>query len=121
MLINGLDMASQNLEQAAIGQTQLKLNYLRAGGDETDSERLRGAARELEAYFIQVLIKEMRKAIPPNPLIGGGKAEEIFQGFLDEEIAAEMAKSNQLGLADLIFDSLKDVLKRKGGNADNSL
>ena len=43
------------------------------------------------------------------------------QGFLDEEIAAEMAKSNQLGLADLIFDSLKDVLKRKGGNADNSL
>ncbi len=117
--MNQFDIASAGIERAGIGQTDLKLNYLRASGDDSDPERLRGAARELEAYFIHVLIREMRKAIPPNPLFGGGKAEEIFQDFLDEEIAAEMAKTNQLGLADLIFDSMADILKDKGGNADN--
>ena len=117
--MNQFDIASAGIERAGIGQTELKLNHLRLTGDDADPERLRGAARELEAYFIHTLIREMRKAIPPNPILSGGKTEEIFQDFLDEEIAAEMARANQLGLADLIFDSMKDLLKQKAGNADN--
>lgn len=116
--MNQLDVAAVNAKQAGIGRTELKLSYLRAADTADDPERLRGAARELEAYFIHVLMREMRKTIPPNSILGGGKAEEIFQDFLDEELAGELARSNQLGLADLIFDSLENLLKQKPENAD---
>ena len=116
--MNQLDNAVFNSYQAGVGQTELKLNYLRSTESGDDPERLRGAARELEAYFIHTLMREMRKTIPPNSLLSGGKSEEIFQDFLDEELAGQMARSNRLGLADQIFDSLQNLLKQKAESAD---
>ena len=60
----------------------------------------------------------MRKTVPKNPLFSGGKAEEVFQDFLDEEMAGRLAGTNQLGLADLIYNSLETMLKQKPENAD---
>jgi flagellar protein FlgJ len=65
-------------------------------------------------------MREMRKMVPPDPLVGGGKAEQIFQDFLDEELAGELARTNQLGLAELIFQDMQKLLKQTGGNADIS-
>ena len=113
-----LDIASTSLRHPGIGQAELRLQYLRAPDADSDPEKLRGAARELEAYFLHLLIREMRKTVPPNPIINGGKTEEIFQDFLDEEIAGELAKSNQLGLADLIYRDLENVLKKNPKGAD---
>jgi len=119
--MNEIDIAAISAGRAGIGQTELKLNYLRSPNADSDPEKLRGAARELEAYFIHFLIREMRKTIPPNPILHGGKAEEIFQDFLDEEMAGEMARAGQLGLADLIFDNLQNLLKQRPENADKYL
>lgn len=114
-----LDIAALNAGRAGIGQTEQRLAYLRSSpGADSDPKRLRAAAQEIERYFIHVLMREMRKTIPPDTLLGGGKAEEIFRDFLDEEIAGEMARAGQLGLADLIFDSIQNLLKQKSGNAD---
>ena len=113
-----LDNAAFNSYQAGVGQTELKLSYLRSAESGDDPERLRGAARELEAYFIHMLMREMRKAIPKNSILSGGKTEEIFQDFLDEELAGQMARTDRLGLADQIFDSLQNLLKQKAENAD---
>ncbi len=113
------DLADYSFRHAGIGETQARLEYLRSPNGDTDPERLRAAAREMESYFLHMLIREMRRAIPPNPLISGGRAEEIFQDFLDEQIAAEMARANQLGLADLIYNSLANLLKTKPETADN--
>jgi flagellar protein FlgJ len=118
--MNQFDIAAINAGKAGIGQTEQKLNYLRPSEGTTDAERLRAASQELESYFIHLLMREMRKMIPPDPLVGGGKAEEIFQDFLDEELAGELSRTNQLGLADLIFDSMQNMLKQKGKNADIS-
>ena len=119
--MNELDFAAANARHAGIGQVELKLGYLRSAGDGSDSERLRGAARELETYFIHLLIREMRKTIPENSVLSGGKAEEIFQDFLDEEIAGELARSNKLGLADMIFQDIAKFLKQDDEVADNNL
>lgn len=116
--MNQIDLASNSLRHAGVGETELRLQYLRSPGADSDPERLRAASRELESYFLHVLIREMRKTVPPNPILNGGKAEEIFQDFLDEEIAAELARSNQLGLADSIYKSLEDVLKQNNKNVD---
>ena len=117
--MNQFDIVSTSLRHPGIGQTELRLQYLQAPDADSDPEKLRGAARELEAYFIHVLIREMRKTIPPNPILYGGKAEEIFQDFLDEELAKELANSNQLGLADMVYKSIKNLLKQTPENADN--
>ena len=116
--MNQIDIAAMQTGRAGIGQTELKLNYLRSPQSGTDTERLRAASKELETYFIHLLMREMRKMVPPDPLFGGGKAEEIFQDFLDEELAGKLARTNQLGLADVIFEDMQKLLKEKGGNAD---
>ncbi|GAB4348987.1 MAG: hypothetical protein Kow0099_31850 [Candidatus Abyssubacteria bacterium] len=113
------DLANYSFRQTGVGETQLRLQYLRSPDADTDPERLRAAARELESYFLHLLIREMRKTVPPNPLIHGGRAEEIFQDFLDEQTAAEIARSNQLGLADQIYKSLVNLLKSRPETADN--
>ena len=116
--MNQFDLASTSVRHSGIGQTELRLQYLRSSGADSDPVQLRDAARELEAYFLHVLIREMRKTIPPNPILNGGKAEEIFRDFLDEEMAAELAKSGQLGLADLIYRNLEELLKQTPKHAD---
>lgn len=116
--MNQFDIAAMQAGRAGIGQTELKLNYLRSPESGTYTERLRAASKELETYFIHLLMREMRKTIPPDPLVGGGKAEAIFQDFLDEEMAGEMARTNQLGLAELIFDNMQNLLKQRDENAD---
>ena len=113
-----LDIASTSLRHHGVGQTELRLQYLRSPDADSDPEKLRGAARELEAYFLHMLIREMRKTVPPNPIINGGKTEEIFQDFMDEEIAKELAETNRLGLADLIYSSLENLLKETPKDAD---
>ena len=116
-----LDNAAFNSFQAGVGQTEAKLHYLRSANSGDDPVRLRGAAKELEAYFIHTLMREMRKTIPKNSILSGGKTEEIFQDFLDEELAGQLARSNRLGLADQIFESLQILLKQKPENADKHL
>ncbi len=116
--MNQFDLASTSVRHAGIGQTELRLQHLRSAGTDPEPAQLREAAGELEAYFLHVLIREMRKTIPPNPILNGGKAEEIFQDFLDEEISIELAKSGQLGLADLIYKNLEELLKQTPKNAD---
>jgi len=117
--MNEFDFTSASVRQSGIGETALRLQYLRSPDAKSDPGRLRAAARELEAYFLHMLIREMRKTIPPNPILNGGKAEEIFQDFLDEELAGELSRSNQLGLADSIYESLQNVLKQRPEHADN--
>ena len=116
--MNQLDIISTSLGNPGIAQTEQQFRNLQAPSADSDPEKLRGAAQKLEAYFIHVLIREMRKTVPPNPILNGGKTEEIFQDFLDEEISKELATSTQLGLADLIFKSLEDQLKQTTDNAD---
>jgi flagellar protein FlgJ len=116
--MNQFDVVSTTLAHPGIGQTEMRLQYLASPNADTDPERLRGAARELEAYFLNVLITEMRKTIPTTPLLHGGKAEEIFQGFLDEELSQELARTGQLGLADYIYESLENLLKHPSADAD---
>lgn len=117
--MNQFDFASASVRRSGIGETELRLQYLRSPDADSDPKRVRAAAQELEAYFLHMLIKEMRKTIPPNPILYGGKAEEIFQDFLDEEMARELSVSSQLGLADSIYNSLQNLLKQRTGNADN--
>ena len=73
------------------------------GGDSA----LREAARKLEASFLA----EMLKTAGVGEQIegwGGGVGEEQFASFLRQAQAAEMAKSGGIGLAESLFEALKE-------------
>jgi len=59
-----------------------------------------GAGAQLEAQFVQLVMKEFRKALPKE--LAGGKAGEMFSELFDQEIAKRLVEGGQLGIAEVI-------------------
>lgn len=76
-----------------------------------DERRLREAAREIEAVFVQQLLKTMRQASPVGGVLSG-TGQRVYQDMMDEQLGRAMAKGGGLGLADML---VRDVLRRQAG------
>jgi flagellar protein FlgJ len=66
---------------------------------------LRKAAQEFEAYFVQQLMSQMRKAIPSGGLLHS-RGEDMFRDLMDEQLGKDIAKSHGFGLADSLYRQL---------------
>lgn len=73
---------------------------------------LRAAARQLEARFLAEMLKPAGLAEPRGGL-GGGAGEGQFASFLREAYAEAMTHAGGIGLAEPIFEALK---QRGGGD-----
>lgn len=69
--------------------------------------RLRTAAQELEAGFLAEMLKHSGLGQTPSAL-GGGAGEDQFASFLLHEQATAIVKAGGIGLAQSIFESLKE-------------
>jgi len=76
--------------------------------DEKELDRLEAVCRDLESLFIYMLMKEMRKTVPETKFIHGGRGEEIFRDFLDEEMSKKMAAAGGqgIGIAKMLYEQL---------------
>lgn len=72
-----------------------------------NDSHLRQAAVELEATFIAEMLKHAGLGEAPEGF-GGGAGEDQFASFLRLEQARQMAKSGGIGLAETLFDALKE-------------
>lgn len=88
---------------------------------ERGKDDLKKAAKEFESYFISYMLKEMRKTIPADSLFGGGRGEEIYRSFQDEELAKSMVESGGIGLSDIIIRDLSGTLKSNRYPADKEI
>lgn len=68
---------------------------------------LRLAAQELEATFVAEMLKAAGLGETSSGF-GGGAGEDQFSSFLVKSQADEMVKAGGIGLAEAIFDSLKE-------------
>lgn len=68
-------------------------------------QAVRGAARQFEALFLQMVLKSMRDATPTDGLMDNEQTR-MFQGLLDQQMATNMAQSRGVGLADLLVRQL---------------
>ena len=75
-----------------------------------DNAKLREAANEFEAIFIQQMLKTMRKTSLESDFIKKSEGEKIFRSMLDEQYAILSAKSGSLGLGEMIFQQLRSNL-----------
>ncbi|MEK7306859.1 MAG: rod-binding protein [Nitrospirota bacterium] len=88
---------------------------------ERGKDDIKKAAKEFESYFIYYMLKEMRKTIPADSLFGGGRGEEIYRSFQDEELAKSMVESGGIGLSDIIIRDLSGALKSNQYPADKGI
>ena len=49
---------------------------------EKELQRLDEVSKDFEAVFVTEMMKPMFSELKPDPMFGGGKGEEIFQGFM---------------------------------------
>lgn len=68
-------------------------------------EALRGAAKQFEALFLQMVMKSMREATPASGLMDNEQSK-LFQGLLDQQMALNMAQAKGMGLSETIFRQL---------------
>ena len=71
-----------------------------------DSQRREVAVRELEHFFLFMLLQEMRKTIPMGDGNDTGHELRLYHEMLDDALSGEMAKSGQLGIAKQIEGQL---------------
>jgi Rod binding domain-containing protein len=68
---------------------------------------LRAAAEKLESAFLAEMLKSAGVG-EPREAFGGGAGEEQFSSFLRQAQADEMVKAGGIGLAEALFDALKE-------------
>ena len=71
-----------------------------------DTEQVRKAVEEFEAFFISQTFEQMYATVPVNETFGGGNAEKIFRSMLIDEYGKMTAKSGGIGLTDQIMTQL---------------
>lgn len=65
------------------------------------------AAQDLEASFLAEMLKSAGFG-KPRDTYGGGIGEDQFGSFLRQEQAKEMVKQGGIGLAESLFEALKE-------------
>ena len=72
---------------------------------------LKKATQQFEAYFVNELLKEMRKTVPKDTLIqDDGNGQDIFQGMMDQTLSESMSSRGDLGMAKMMYDQLAPSL-----------
>lgn len=95
-------LARHHLQQANNPVTQMTQNVARsaAGKKAYDMQQIEKVAKDFEAVFLSEMFKPMFKGIKPDPMFGGGKGEEVFQGLMIQEYGKIVAERGGVGLAD---------------------
>ncbi|MBF0525166.1 MAG: rod-binding protein [Deltaproteobacteria bacterium] len=68
--------------------------------------KLRSACQDFEAYMLYKMMETMEKNIPKGKSFHGGRGEEIFNSFKDQEMTNGMARAGGIGLADILMQQL---------------
>lgn len=78
------------------------------------------AAGQVESLFAFQLLKAMRKTVPEDGLLSGGKGEDIARTLQDEMLADAIAKRGALGLADQLRAGLDRLQPASGQGSEGA-
>jgi flagellar protein FlgJ len=71
------------------------------------SHQLQWACKQLEAHFLQTLLKEARRTMPGDPF-ASSSASRTFREMLDEQLANTMAQAGGVGIAQMLLAQLEE-------------
>jgi len=73
---------------------------------EQSPEEMRRIAQDFEASFLSQMFKPMFEGLKSDGPFGGGAGEEMWRGFLVDEMAKQTAKSGGIGLANTVMSHM---------------
>ena len=84
-----------------------------APGSDKGLQELKKATQQFESYFLDTLLKEMRKSVPKDTLLGDDShGQEIFRDLSDEKLSEAMSQRGDLGLGDMLYRQLAPAIAR---------
>jgi peptidoglycan hydrolase FlgJ len=63
----------------------------------------------MEAHFLKEMLKNMRKTVQESPEMQANKGYQVFRGMLDEQYAETAARTQGIGLAELIVRQVLEM------------
>ncbi len=69
-------------------------------------ERLRKATRDVEAYFVGMLLKQMHESALKSGALEEGSEMGTYREMFDDAIAAQIGKRGAFGIADMLYKQL---------------
>jgi flagellar protein FlgJ len=82
---------------------------LPADGAGLKNAKQKQSLEEFERLFLYQLLREMRKTVPEDGLLGSSQEQSFFEEIMDDHLAGQMAKSGQLGIAAQIEQQLNQA------------
>lgn len=67
------------------------------------------AAEGMEANFLKEMLKNMRKTVQESPEMQNNRGYQIFRGMLDDQYAETAARTQGIGLAELIVRQVLEM------------
>ena len=81
------------------------LTELKSGARKESPEAIREAARQFEALFLQMMLKNMRAANLGDGMLDNDQSKMYLEMF-DKQVALDMSKGQGIGLADMLVRQL---------------
>ena len=72
-----------------------------------DDKKLKKACKDFESIFVNILLKNMRKTVGNSSAVEKSHGRKIYESMLDEKIASKVSEGEGIGIADTLYDSLK--------------
>ena len=109
-------LQTSTLQWQGQGQAQAsKMDQLQKQATSADEKKLRKAAQDFEAVFVNQMLEAMDKTVDrENSILSGGNSEQYFRSMLNEEIAKSMTNrvgGSGFGLAEAIYRQMAPKIK----------
>ena len=78
-------------------------------GKDSSDEELMEACKSFESYFVQKMIEEAKKTVENED--EEGEYTKMFADMRNEQLADTVTESGQIGLAQQLYDNLKQQYK----------
>ena len=112
MEISGLAGDLYNQYASIYNNTSTELNSaLAVDADNSTDEELLDACKQFEQYFVEQVIKEMKKTLPEGSFMGDNEYASVYEDTYVQTMAEAITDSGQLGLAQQIYESMSSQAK----------
>lgn len=98
-----------------ISAAQTAIQSAEKTGTDPTVDQMKELGTEFESVFLSMLLKEMRNSLEDG--FFGGEGSDSFGGMFDLFIGQHLAKSNAIGVSDLL---VQQYTKANAGNEDSN-
>ena len=79
---------------------------------EADKKKLKAVSKEMEAEFLKIMMKAMKRRLNSAELTEKAPGKDIMTAFMIERYAEETAKNELLGIAKMIYEQYTKEYKK---------